>query len=39
MIGLHPAHGLDDPSPGLQPPDPADIPDDVRPDDSGIGLT
>ena len=33
MIGLHPAHGLDDPSPGLQPPDPADIPDDP-----GIGL-
>ena len=38
MIGLHPDHGLDDPTPGLQPPDPADIPDDTRPDDPGIGL-
>lgn len=41
MIGMTPIHGLDNPSTGqgLQPPDPADIPDDVRPDDSGIGLT
>ena len=38
MIGLHPDHGLDDPTPGLQPPDPADVPDDTRPDDPGIGL-
>lgn len=40
MIGMTPIHGLDNPSTGqgLQPPDPADIPDDTRPDDPGIGL-
>ena len=40
MIGMTPIHGLDNPSTGqgLQPPDPADIPDDTRPDNPGIGL-
>ena len=39
MIGLHPAHGLDDPTPGLQPPDPSNIPDATGPSGPDVSLS
>lgn len=39
MIGLHPTHGLDDLSPGLQPPDPSNIPDATGPSGPDISLS